>query len=115
MAGITLVNVKAESLRKIGYRNFAEWKLNDAHLYIGRNMSFYVPGATKSKWYNPFSAKKYGLETCLIMFEDHIRSSGLIDDLHELDDKVLGCWCYPNKCHGDILIRLRNEQLSRSS
>jgi hypothetical protein len=27
-----------------------------------------------------------------------------MNDLHELKDKVLGCWCRPKKtCHGDIL------------
>ena len=30
----------------------------------------------------------------------------LIDALSELEDKVLGCWCYPKKGHGDVLIRL---------
>ena len=23
--------------------------------------------------------------------------------------KRLGCWCKPNKCHGDIIIKLLNE------
>ena len=27
-------------------------------------------------------------------------------DLFELKDKTLGCWCYPEKCHGDVLIEL---------
>ncbi len=111
MAGTIVVNVKAESLCKTGYRNFAEWKTHSNHVYIGRDMSVYVPGTAKSKWYNPFSLKKYGLETCLMMFEDYIRGSALMKDLHELDGKVLGCWCHPNKCHGDVLIKLRNEQL----
>ena len=30
----------------------------------------------------------------------------LLNDLHELDGKILGCWCYPKLCHGDILIEL---------
>lgn len=27
----------------------------------------------------------------------------------ELKDKVLGCWCAPKLCHGDILVELANE------
>jgi len=29
----------------------------------------------------------------------------------ELKDKVLGCWCAPKLCHGDILVELANEQI----
>lgn len=28
-----------------------------------------------------------------------------------LKDKVLGCWCYPEKCDGDILKKIINELL----
>ena len=28
----------------------------------------------------------------------------------ELKDKVLGCWCKPQPCHGDILAALVNEE-----
>jgi hypothetical protein len=27
----------------------------------------------------------------------------------ELVDKVLGCWCYPEPCHGDVLLKLVKE------
>jgi hypothetical protein len=33
-----------------------------------------------------------------------------MNDLHELNGKELGCWCKPDKCHGDILIKLYNEK-----
>ena len=26
----------------------------------------------------------------------------------ELKGKILACWCYPNKCHGDILAKIAN-------
>jgi hypothetical protein len=37
--------------------------------------------------------------------------------LPELKGKVLGCWCAPSACHGDVLMRLvnkvdENEQLA---
>lgn len=28
----------------------------------------------------------------------------------ELRGKVLGCWCYPRSCHGDVLARIANEE-----
>jgi len=27
----------------------------------------------------------------------------------ELKGKVLGCWCHPKECHGDVLARIANE------
>ncbi len=30
----------------------------------------------------------------------------LLAALPELEGKVLGCWCSPQECHGDVLIRL---------
>ena len=31
----------------------------------------------------------------------------------ELSGKVLGCWCAPKLCHGDILVELINEQTAQ--
>lgn len=33
----------------------------------------------------------------------------LIADLHTLRDQVLGCWCRPEPCHGDVLLALIEE------
>ena len=30
----------------------------------------------------------------------------LLNDLHELKGKRLGCWCKPKSCHGDVLKEL---------
>ena len=32
----------------------------------------------------------------------------LLNDLHELKVKTLGCWCKPKTCHGDVLVELVN-------
>jgi hypothetical protein len=106
MSKICVVNVKKQELLKNGYKSFEDWNSKKNHLYIGRNMSFYVKGTTQSKWCNPYSSKKYGLDECLILYEEYIKNSSLYDELYELDGKTLGCWCKPNKCHGDILIKL---------
>ena len=36
----------------------------------------------------------------------------LMADLPELEGLVLGCWCAPKPCHGDVLVRLANEAVS---
>ena len=61
----------------------------------GRHNHF-VDGTFSSKWRNRFSVKKFGREE-------------LLADLDELKEKVLGCWCSPKNCHGDVLCELVNK------
>jgi len=70
-------------------------------IYIGR----------PNKWGNPFSIGKDGTRVDVIKkYEQWIRNNpNLLKDLHELKGKVLGCWCAPKLCHGDILIKLVKE------
>jgi hypothetical protein len=37
------------------------------------------------------------------------RQAFLIDQLKFLRGKVLACWCPPQPCHGDVLIKLIKE------
>lgn len=106
-----VVNIKKKELNKNGYNNFEDWGANPNHLYIGRNMCAYVPGTIGSKWKNPFSLKQFTLEDSLKKYEDHVRNTPLLyNSLHELDGKVLGCWCKPSQCHGDVLLKLLAEK-----
>ena len=69
-------------------------------IYIGR----------PSKWGNPFIIGKDGTrEEVIKKYRDWVcEQPELIKSIinMELDDKILGCYCYPNKCHGDVLIEL---------
>lgn len=105
-----VVNVKKENLKKMGYNDFEHWAKDDSHVYIGRNMSFYVKGAVGSKWANKFSVKKYSRDGCLEMYKEYIKKSDLYNELDELEGKVLGCWCKPERCHGDVLMELLREK-----
>lgn len=77
-------------------------------VYIGR----------PSKWGNPFthlSDRKtraafivQSREEAIERYKEYLFSSGLIKDIEELRGKVLGCWCRPKACHGDVLARLLN-------
>ena len=72
-------------------------------VYIGR------PG----KWGNPFRLHADGnREQVIQKFELWIRARpGLIKMVKtELKGKVLGCWCKPEDCHGDVLARIADEK-----
>lgn len=41
-----------------------------------------------------------------------IEQHDLVDKARlELKGKVLGCWCAPKSCHGDVLARIANEEI----
>ena len=72
-------------------------------IYIGR----------PSKWGNPFKIGKDGSRDEVISkYEAYIMSHpSLIDDLPELLGKILGCWCKPLACHGDVLVRMIEDEI----
>ena len=79
-------------------------------VYIGR----------PSKWGNLFSHKKGTAakfivktrEEAVRKYEEWIRQQPeLMAALHELRGKVLGCWCKPAACHGDVLVKLVKEKI----
>lgn len=67
-------------------------------IYIGRG----------SKWGNPFHIGKDGNRKEVIEKYRNmiINNKKLFNSLNELDNKILGCWCKPKACHGDILKEL---------
>jgi len=74
-------------------------------VYIGR----------PSKWGNPFIVGRDGTrEQVIARYEQWLgEQPHLLAALHELTGKVLGCWCTPRLCHGDVLARLANQDISR--
>lgn len=84
--------------------------VQDCDIYIGRQC--YMGGwkLPASKWANPYSVKKYGADA-IPLYEEYVRNNQtLMNDIEELRGKRLGCWCVPNPCHGDILIKVLNER-----
>lgn len=115
MSSTKLICIKSKNLRTLGFNSLEEWLEDPNHIYIGR-LCQYVKGTHSSKWRNPFSVSKYGRDECLRKYKDYIRSNKeLMGSLSELKGKILGCWCHPEKCHGDILIELLNESLNELS
>lgn len=77
-----------------------------------KKTSFDVYIGRPSKWGNPFVIGKDGcrvevIEKYKVWIADQ---PGLIAMLPELKGKVLGCYCAPAACHGDILAELANRE-----
>jgi hypothetical protein len=69
-------------------------------VYIGR----------PSKWGNPYVIGRDGSRKDVIdKYEEMLLKSRYhMNHLHELKGKDLVCWCSPQACHGDVLVRLAN-------
>ena len=74
-------------------------------IYIGRRIHWQnIPA---SKWKNPYIKGRHG--TLEEIIEKHrlylLQNDELLEALHELHGKILGCWCKPAACHGDTLAK----------
>jgi hypothetical protein len=76
-------------------------------VYIGRG----------SKWGNPFIIGQDGNRDQVIakyrrwLFDN----PELMADLDELSGKTLGCFCKPERCHGDVLVAALNWKRKENS
>ena len=73
-------------------------------VYIGR----------PSKWGNPFHIGEHGSrERVLVLYYewimDDLRGTLRMEARRDLRGKILGCWCAPKACHGDILAAIAND------
>ena len=93
-----LVNVSSVNVRK--------WVEKPENVYIGR----------PSKWGNPYIISgEQNREKVVELYEQYIKTNRvLLRDLHQLRGKNLGCVCYPQLCHGDIIQRLLQEEMSET-
>jgi hypothetical protein len=117
-AGTTVDNIHVKYLRKKGLANLREWMAIENNIYIGRAGRVYINKVVfpyrQSKWANPFNLKTLTREESLKRYEAHIRAMLAKDpntksELLGLAGKNLGCWCSPESCHADVLVKLINE------
>jgi hypothetical protein len=87
--------------------------VQDCDVYIGRAVVYGGWKLTRSIWANPFKLGQGGLNTVkdvLNAYETHVRNNpSLLSKICTLRGKVLGCWCSPQPCHGNVLVKLVNE------
>lgn len=80
------------------------------HCTKGKHYDVYI--GRPSKWGNPFKIGKDGTrEEVVQKYEAWLLGQPeLVQEAkRELRGKILGCWCHPLKCHGDILARIADE------
>jgi hypothetical protein len=81
-------------------------------VYIGRGQG--------SIWGNPYThikdkntLAKYVVssrEEAIRKYEQYLlNNKTLMGKIEELRGKTLGCWCKPKSCHGDIIIKVLNQ------
>lgn len=70
-------------------------------VYIGR----------PSKWGNPFVVGRDGTrEAVIAKYREWLMDNpNLVAYAKlELKGRILGCWCSPQECHGDVLLEIAN-------
>lgn len=119
-----VVNIRVANIRP-EYQNLKEWIKEPNNVYIGRAGIVFVDGERYPKqssiWANPYKIGRDGdRNTVLTKYEVYIknrleREPFLMDELDRLRGKTFGCWCAPEPCHGNILVKILNDcPLSRS-
>lgn len=121
---MSIVNVKVKYIRP-KYKNLKEWiDDNDSNVYIGRPGIVFIDGIRyppqdkcNSLLYNPYKIgvdgdrdeiiNKYKKKIKKLLKND---TDGTFKKLlKSLKGKNLGCWCKPEECHGDVLIKFINK------
>lgn len=85
-------------------------KQSDYDIYIGR----------PTKWGNPYTHKGGTVaqhivgsrEEAIAKYKEWLLAQPelVAAAKDELKGKVLGCWCHPLACHGDVLAEIANEE-----
>jgi len=115
---MSIVNCKVKFIRP-EYNNLKEWGDNPNNIYIGRLGVVFIDGIrfpkTSSNFANPFKIGKDGNRDEVIqkyklyIIEKIEQNATLKQELLEMKNKNLGCWCFPEQCHGNVLLELINE------
>ena len=80
-------------------------KNSSCEVYIGR----------PSIWGNPYIRGKDGDKaTVIAKYKEHFLGSFHLKQLatEKLKGKVLGCYCKPEACHGDVIVEFLEEEIS---
>lgn len=85
---------------------------NDPYdIYIGRGSKWGCPYTIIKD--RPTLAKEIvdSKEEALAKYKEYVLNTPeLMESLDELEGKTLGCFCKPEKCHGDVLLELMTKR-----
>lgn len=115
---MSVINVKVAYIRP-QYNNLKEWMADPNNVYIGRRGVVFIDGSRYptigSPFANPYKIGKDGIrEEVSQKYEIYIRqliknNPSIKTELLNLKGANLGCWCAPESCHGDVLLKLIEE------
>jgi len=120
-ARATVVCVKVANIRP-EWQDLRAWCEDPANVYIGRGRIVFVDvGGAKvryppadSVFANPFKVGKDGTREQVVAkyrawLKGEIQRGAITrGQLEALKGKRLGCWCHPQRCHGDVLAAVVN-------
>jgi len=112
---MSIINCKVQNIRP-KYNNLKEWMEDENNIYIGRGGVVFIDKkrfpTQSSQFANPYKIGKDGTRDEVInKYKNYIKNKVEEDDLFKnelmrLKGKNLGCWCYPEMCHGNVLLEL---------
>ena len=88
-------------------------KTDLATIKYAENNNLFVRADRYSDYGNPFEVGKDGNrdEVCYYYEEYYLpHKKSILDKIHLLKGKALGCWCAPEKCHCDSLKKIIDEK-----
>lgn len=80
-------------------------KGKDCDVYVGRG----------SKWGNPFKIGPDGTRDEVIEKYRQwlLQQPDLMAEIYTLNGKVLGCWCWPQHCHAEVLLEIAAQEFNK--
>ena len=122
---MSVVNVKVQYIKPLGFQNLKEWMEEPNNVYIGRAGIVFIKNEegvqerfpkVSSVFANPFKidkkldkskARNEVIQKYKIYITERLeKEPELVKQLKSLKGKNLGCWCHPEPCHGDVLLEL---------
>lgn len=96
--------------------NIADGRLHPHYIYIGRPSMWGNPFLKNGKW-SKFEKDCERVDDPVKAFEDWLvgtaytdrwqdKRKQILSRLKELQGQVLGCYCKPHPCHGDVLVNM---------
>ncbi len=112
---MSVVNCKVKYIRP-QYKNLQEWMDDTNNIYVARAGVVFIDKQRfpkcSSNFANPFKIGKDGTRDEVIQKYKTYIIKKLKDDvffqkeLIRMKGKNIGCWCFPEPCHGDVLLEL---------
>jgi hypothetical protein len=104
LAKTTVVNIKNINIADIN---------NSKYKYIGRDYQYAIPGLVQSKYHNPYSLKEYGAKVPSLYISYLENNPDLLKSIKvDLAGFTLICHCKPQMCHGDLLAKIADSELT---